>query len=120
MTLGGNAWTSWVVTDEMNAHIPQSISALAETSTLMRAESHIVSGQSNAPVNGIIQDGLDGAYILTNRWDDGTETLIPIEIFKECIEGAEISKERCTNMLIRAEKYYPNYISLNKNYISMM
>lgn len=71
----------------MNGHVPQSISALAEVGTLMRAEAHIVSGQSNAPVNGIIQDGLDGIYIMTNRWDDGSETLIPIEVFKRCYEN---------------------------------
>lgn len=99
----------------MNGHVPQSISALAEVGTLMRAEAHIVSGQSNAPVNGIIQDGLDGIYIMTNRWDDGSETLIPIEVFKRCYENAGISKERCTNMLIRASVYYKEYISINKS-----
>jgi DNA-directed RNA polymerase beta' subunit len=98
----------------MNSHIPQSISALAETSILMRAESHIISGQSNAPVNGIVQDGLDASYILTNTWDDGRITLVPIEIVKECIFEAGISEERCTNMLIRASKVYPEYIGIKR------
>jgi DNA-directed RNA polymerase beta' subunit len=108
----------------MNAHIPQSIPALAETSILMRAEAHIVSGQSSAPVNGIVQDGLNAAYIMTNTWDINSHvgdskdfslyTMIPIHIFKECIEEAGISEERCTNMLIRAAKYYSEYISLTR------
>lgn len=53
--------------DEMNLHLPQSLLATAETSTIMRTATHIVSGQKNGPICGIIQDALVAGFILTAK-----------------------------------------------------
>lgn len=95
--------------------MPQSIAATTEAAFLMRAAVHIIAGQSNSPVNGIVQDGLDGGYILTNHWDDGTITMVSRELFMNIIVGAEVSMSRYHDMLSRAEKYYPQYIKAQKN-----
>ena len=51
--------------DEMNVHAPQSLESIAELRELSCVERHMISPQSNAPVHGIIQDALIGAYLLT-------------------------------------------------------
>jgi DNA-directed RNA polymerase beta' subunit len=51
--------------DEMNMHVPQNVEAEAEVSQLMGANDQIVSGQSSAPVMGLVHDGALGAYLLS-------------------------------------------------------
>nr|QBK86424.1 MAG: DNA-directed RNA polymerase subunit alpha [Marseillevirus LCMAC102] len=102
--------------DEMNLHIPQSISATAEAEVLMRAAVHIVSGQRNGPVNGIVQDGLVGAYLLTNTWKNiHTDTMVSVKTFTQCITGAEIHQRRYEDLLLRAAEFYPDYIKVENN-----
>jgi DNA-directed RNA polymerase II subunit RPB1 len=98
--------------DEMNGHMPQSIAATAESAVLMRAAVHIIAGQRNAPVNSIVQDGLNAWYIATNHWDDGDITLVPRDLFMNIVTGAEISMTRYNDMLMRASKYYPRHIKV--------
>ena len=114
----GLCWTSSFNADfdgdEMNLHVPQSIGATAEAEVLMRAAVHIVTGQRNGPVNGIVQDGLIGSYILTNGWEGtDTDTMVSATTFAQCITGAEIPLERYADLLLRAAKYYPDYITVD-------
>lgn len=51
--------------DEMNMHVPQNVEAEAEVAELMGANRQIVSGQSSAPVMGLVHDGALGAYLLS-------------------------------------------------------
>jgi DNA-directed RNA polymerase II subunit RPB1 len=53
--------------DEMNMHVPQSQTAMAEAENLMAVPYMIVSPQSNKPVMGIIQDSLLSTYLFTSR-----------------------------------------------------
>jgi len=53
--------------DEMNLHVPQSLTARAEAETMMMTNKVIVSPQSNKPVMGIVQDSLLGAWKMTRR-----------------------------------------------------
>ncbi|KAL3809055.1 LOW QUALITY PROTEIN: hypothetical protein ACHAXA_001717, partial [Cyclostephanos tholiformis] len=53
--------------DEMNLHVPQSLPARAEAELLMHSPRLIVSGQSNRPVMGIVQDSLLAVQKLTKR-----------------------------------------------------
>ena len=53
--------------DEMNLHVPQSLTARAEVELMMLSPRVIVSGQSNKPVMGIIQDSLLGTQKMTKR-----------------------------------------------------
>ena len=53
--------------DEMNLHLPQSETARAEVASLMMVGDNVVSGQSNRPVMGIIQDSLISAYKMTSN-----------------------------------------------------
>jgi DNA-directed RNA polymerase beta' subunit/intein/homing endonuclease len=102
--------------DEMNAHIPQSIPARVEAETLMRSAVHIVSGQGSAPINGIVQDGLIGAFLLTNTWEgENPDTMVTVKTVEECINGAEISQARFNDLLYRAQEYYPAFIKKHKN-----
>lgn len=67
--------------DEMNLHVPQSLPARAEAELMMWAPRVVVSGQSNRPVMGIIQDTLLAVQKMTKR-----------SIF--------IEKDLCFNMLM--------------------
>ena len=53
--------------DEMNLHVPQSLTARAEVQELMMVPKNIVSPQSNKPVMGIVQDTLLGSRGFTRR-----------------------------------------------------
>ena len=53
--------------DEMNLHVPQSLPARAEAEMLMLSSRCVVSGQSNRPVMGIIQDSLLAVQRMTKR-----------------------------------------------------
>ncbi|OUU50638.1 MAG: hypothetical protein CBC12_05450 [Candidatus Puniceispirillum sp. TMED52] len=51
--------------DEMNLHVPQSLAARAECSTLLSVTQNIVGPQSNKPTMGIVQDSLLGLHLLS-------------------------------------------------------
>ena len=51
--------------DEMNLHVPQSVTARAECASLMAVASNVVGAQSNKPVMGIVQDSLLALHKLT-------------------------------------------------------
>ncbi|KAJ3005990.1 UNVERIFIED_CONTAM: DNA-directed RNA polymerase II subunit rpb1 [Siphonaria sp. JEL0065] len=53
--------------DEMNLHMPQSHSSVAELKTLSMVSQLIVSPQSNKPVNRLVQDTLCGIRRFTKR-----------------------------------------------------
>jgi DNA-directed RNA polymerase II subunit RPB1 len=53
--------------DEMNLHVPQSLTARAEAELMMLTPRVIVSGQSNKPVMGIVQDSLLATQKMTKR-----------------------------------------------------
>ncbi|GMI08152.1 hypothetical protein TrLO_g5004, partial [Triparma laevis f. longispina] len=53
--------------DEMNLHVPQSLPARAELELMMLSPRVIVSGQSNRPVMGIVQDSLLASQRMTKR-----------------------------------------------------
>jgi DNA-directed RNA polymerase II subunit RPB1 len=53
--------------DEMNLHVPQSLPARTEAELMMLSPRVIVSGQSNRPVMGIVQDSLIAAQKMTKR-----------------------------------------------------
>ena len=53
--------------DEMNLHVPQSITARADAEQIMMVPRNIVSPQSNRNVMGIVQDALLGACRMTQR-----------------------------------------------------
>ena len=53
--------------DEMNLHVPQSLPARAEAELMMHSPRVVVSGQSNRPVMGIVQDSLLGVQKMTKR-----------------------------------------------------
>jgi DNA-directed RNA polymerase II subunit RPB1 len=53
--------------DEMNLHVPQSLPARAEAELMMLSPRVIVSGQSNRPVMGIVQDTLLAVQKMTKR-----------------------------------------------------
>lgn len=53
--------------DEMNLHVPQSLPARAEAELMMKSARVVVSGQSNRPVMGIIQDSLLAVQKMTKR-----------------------------------------------------
>lgn len=53
--------------DEMNLHVPQSMTARADAQELMMVHKVIITPQSNRPVMGIVQDSLLGAQKFTKR-----------------------------------------------------
>ncbi len=66
--------------DEMNMHVPQNQTSLAEAENLMMVPYMIVSPQSNKPVMGIIQDSLLSTYLFTSR-----DTFIEKDVFMNSI-----------------------------------
>jgi len=67
--------------DEMNLHVPQSLPARAEAELMMLSPRVIVSGQSNRPIMGIVQDTLLAVQKMTKR-------------------GVFIERDLCYNMLM--------------------
>lgn len=53
--------------DEMNLHVPQSLPARAEAELMMLSPRVVVSGQSNRPIMGIVQDTLLAVQKMTKR-----------------------------------------------------
>lgn len=53
--------------DEMNLHVPQSLPARTEAELMMLSSRVVVSGQSNRPVMGIVQDSLLAVQKMTQR-----------------------------------------------------
>jgi DNA-directed RNA polymerase II subunit RPB1 len=53
--------------DEMNLHVPQSLAARAEAELMMLSARVVVSGQSNRPVMGIVQDSLIAVQKMSKR-----------------------------------------------------
>ena len=72
--------------DEMNLHMPQSESSLAELGDLMMVSRNILSPQSNKPVMGICQDTLVGVYLLT-----GNNFFTPKVVYKILLVISSIS-----------------------------
>ena len=120
--------------DEMNLHIPQSTRATVECMTIMNTASRIVTAQRNAPVMGVVQDGLNGSYMLTNTWKTGSRmTMVPFYKVCDCVcamdtqtheETDSISFEpenapegifeRWNSLLERAYPHYSEWIGLTK------
>mmetsp|Transcript_37156 Transcript_37156/g.54662 ORF Transcript_37156/g.54662 Transcript_37156/m.54662 type:complete len:1762 (+) Transcript_37156:503-5788(+) len=77
--------------DEMNLHVPQSLPARAEAELMMLSARVVVSGQSNRPIMGIVQDSLLAVQKMTKRdvflerdiffnilmWVDGWDGRVP-------------------------------------------
>lgn len=99
----------------MNLHVPQSVEAEIEIMVNSRCANHIVSSQSNAPVNGPVQDALVGIYMLTRHWNNGTITLVSKRTALKIYQEMEISSEDVQNLWQRAKEYYPEYIINNED-----
>ena len=100
------------ISDEMNLHVPQSIEAEVEIMVNSRCAAHIVTPQRNAPVNGIVQDGLILSLILTSTWtEDGMQTMVNSKIAMKIYRESEISDARIQDMMARARYTYSTYIS---------
>ena len=127
--------------DEMNIHVPQSISATSEIATISRTACHIISAQNSAPIIGPVQNTLLYSYLLTETFTtpeefgpsdepnftlkttdaDGTtvetpgfQTLVSREDFMDAVVTAEISQERYVDFLSRAREVYPEYFEKSK------
>jgi DNA-directed RNA polymerase II subunit RPB1 len=66
--------------DEMNLHVPQSITARADAQELMMVPRNIVTPQSNRNVMGIVQDALLGCSRITKR-----DVFIDKNVFMNCM-----------------------------------
>jgi len=100
------------ISDEMNLHVPQTIEAEVEIMVNSRCALHIVSAQRNAPVNGIVQDGLVAAYMLTTEWEDKNEpiTMVDRDTVMKIYRDADIPEHRIKDLMLRGKLFYPEYI----------
>lgn len=96
----------------MNLHVPQTIEAEVEIMVNSRCALHIVSAQRNAPVNGIVQDGLVASYMLTMEWEDKNDpiTMVDRDIAMKIYNDAEIPEYRIKDLMLRGKLHYPEYI----------
>ncbi len=100
----------------MNAHILQSYTAIEEARVLFNAGYNLVSTQSGSPCNGLVQDALNGLYIMTNAWFDSSYTKqsylkIPVSTFLWVVYMTGISLTHLEDTLRRAHRYYPKYVN---------
>jgi len=122
--------------DEMNLHVAQSQGARVECATVCSNAYNIVSAQHNAPCMGCVQNTLIAMYIITETFDtpeegvvstatptpnykfvDGTpgyQTMIDLPDFFDACTQSNISFDRISDLAIRASKYYPNYVKVDK------
>ncbi|YP_009094548.1 DNA-directed RNA polymerase subunit alpha [Melbournevirus] len=94
--------------DEMNMHVPQGDMEKAEMEEFLMTPHHIVSGQNNSPIIGLIQDALVGSFLMTKK-----ETMVDWETFCDCCMSADIGSDNISfvwNTLKRAEKHYPEFL----------
>jgi len=103
--------------DESNIHLPQSEKASTEVKVLLNIKNHILSEQHNSPIIGIKQDGLIGAYILTNIHSDGNCVMIPWTLLMDC---AILININWIEFIDRVMIYYPEYIDKYKNKIGIL
>ena len=96
-------------TDEANIHVPQNLQATAECMTLMSAAENIVTCQRNAPICGIIQDGLVTAYLLTS----GLVPPISAGTFYDALVSAEVPFEG-SSFWARVYAYYPEIVEFDE------
>lgn len=97
--------------DEMNLHAVQKLGAMAEVLHVMSTAYHIITPQRNGPVCGIVQDGLTWSYILTRF-----PTQVKWGIFFDVVMQSSL-EEGLPDFMIRAHKYYPEYVSSSGQYI---
>jgi DNA-directed RNA polymerase beta' subunit len=101
--------------DEMNMHVPQSLTAMAEAENLMMVPYMIVSPQSNKPVMGIIQDSLLSSYLFTSR-----DTFFNRKQIMNCMSllGSMTSKFESTLIepAIRISKRLTRFVKNNKHF----
>lgn len=97
--------------DEMNLHLPQNLTAIAELSEIMCVNNHIVSAQNSSPVITIVQDGRSGLCLMTQN-----DTMIPNYTFNDCVMMIDIDY---SEFLKRAKKYYARYITTRKGHLTI-
>uniref|UniRef100_A0A6C0M0W0 DNA-directed RNA polymerase n=1 Tax=viral metagenome TaxID=1070528 RepID=A0A6C0M0W0_9ZZZZ len=85
--------------DEMNLHLPQDVESIAELMVLMDVKRHIMTAQRNAPVMGIVQDGLIGMFLLTK-----SETLVPWHLAFDMLVSSGLS-DSIADLRTRGAKY---------------
>ena len=118
--------------DEMNIHVPQSISATTEIATMSRTACHIISAQNSAPIIGPVQNTLLYCYYLSETFDTPEEldleanpnytfslpeggtvpgfmTMVTREDFMDAVMTARIPQDRYENFITRAQEFYPAY-----------
>lgn len=101
--------------DEMNLHIPQSKAAICDAIYCMNAAGHLVTSQTNSPINGLIQDSLVAVYKLTNTWDSAPfEETMSVGTFMNLVTQLGIDEDRYKNFIKRAGEMYPECIQRGK------
>lgn len=106
MTREGNVSSS-VVEREMNIHVPQEDAEKAEITEFMLTPHHIVSAQNNSPIISLIQDSIVGSFLMTKA-----TTFVDWEMFCDACTSADIPMSKVHDTLVKAHKYYPEYIEL--------
>lgn len=97
--------------DEMNLHIPQSKSAICDAIFCMNAAQHLITAQTNSPINGLIQDSLVAVYKLTNTWENEPfEEEMTIGTFMNLVTQLSIEDDRYEDFMKRVEEVYPEYV----------
>ena len=99
--------------DEMNLHVPQSVSATTECATIMNTANMIVSAQNNSPIIGIVQDGLVASYILTSF-----DTTLKPNFFYDCVEYIGLSST-LEEFFTRAYVVYPEIFTKKKKVLKL-
>lgn len=89
--------------DELNIHVPQTIESYVEAERLMSIAQNIMSGQTNAPVIGIVYDSLTEAYLMTIPQHKVDELTVEIAGLKQ-----ELNKHPLTNDFLRYEQELVN------------
>lgn len=92
--------------DEMNIHVPQSITAQTELIELLHVRHQILTPQRNGPCMGLIQDGLLATYIMTKPG-----VIVNKRIAYDCF--TMIKDFNYTDFFSRVKKHYPKF-SLTK------
>jgi DNA-directed RNA polymerase beta' subunit len=80
--------------DEMNIHVPQDYVARVEMQQLVSTSKNIISLQSSKPNVAVVQDGMLGAYLMTEN-----DYAIPRHIFDDICMTVDFSFERMQTVL---------------------
>lgn len=110
--------------DEMNIHVPQNIQPCLELEEIACVERQLITPRNSSPIIGIVQDGLIGAYMLSEdntqiHWNEAMD-IISCCTVNETHQSETIMKKGFISGKSLLSMIIPNNISIKTNDVTII